>query len=60
MADQVEVPKIVQHIYTAPPADHAVVSKLVMYVWALPGDSGGGSGAPSGQGTIHAQILRRS
>lgn len=43
MADEAEVSKLIGHVYTAPPASAAVVSKVVMYVWATPGTEGGGS-----------------
>jgi hypothetical protein len=45
MADEAEVSKLIGHVYTAPPVSAAVVSKLIMYVWAIPGTEGGGGGS---------------
>lgn len=56
MADQVEVPKLVEYVLTGPEDDEIAVSKLVMYVWAVPGE--GEEGAT--QGHVHTQIVRRS
>lgn len=54
MADQAEVPKLVEYVVIAPPADSATVSKLVMYVWATPSDAADTSNR---QGHVHTQII---
>lgn len=56
MADQIEVPKLVEYVLVGPKDDEATVTKLVMYVWAVPGEGGDNEG----QGHVHTQIVRRS
>lgn len=57
MADQVEVPKLVEYVLIEPPADNVSVPKLVMYVWAVPGGDTGDTS--NKQGHVHTQIIRR-
>jgi hypothetical protein len=54
---QIEAPKIVQSVVFGPPADTAIVSKLVMYVILRPG---AGDDESNRQGHVHSQIARRS
>lgn len=56
MADQIEVPKLVEYVYVAANSDEVSVSKLVMYVFAIPGEGAVGET----QGHVHTQIVRRS
>ena len=57
MADQVEVAKLVSYVTTGAPVDNVSVSKLVMYVLAVPGD---GDDTSNRQGHVHTRIIRRS
>lgn len=56
MANQVEVSKLVPYALFAPPADCATVSKLVMYLVAVPSDAGDTSNK---QGHVHTRIITR-
>lgn len=56
MADQIEVPKLVEYVLVGPEEDEASVTKLVMYVFAFPGEGAEGET----QGHVHTQIVRRS
>jgi hypothetical protein len=57
MANQVEVAKLTQHTAIGPPADNIAVSKLVMFVLLVPGESG--PDTSNRQGHVHTQIIRR-
>jgi hypothetical protein len=57
MANQVEVPKIVEYVVPGAPADSATVPKLVMYVIGSPSDAVDTSNR---QGHVHTQIITRS
>lgn len=57
MAAQAEVPKLVEYVLIGPRDDEIAVPKLVMYVWAVPGE---GEDTSNRQGHVHAQIIRRS
>jgi hypothetical protein len=57
MADQVQVPKLTSYVMTRVPADNVSVTKLVMYAFAVPGDSG--PDTTNRQGHVHTQIIRR-
>lgn len=57
MADQIEVSKLNELVYTAPPVDNIAVSKLIMYVWAVPGDSEGDTS--NRQGHVYGRETRR-
>lgn len=57
MANQIEASKLIEHIYTVSPAANISVSKLIMYVFAVPGESG--PDTSNKQGHVHSQILRR-
>jgi hypothetical protein len=54
---QIEVAKVVQHTLIGPPDDNISVAKVVMYVWAEPGDSG--SDLPARQAHVYSQKIRR-
>ena len=56
MAEQIEVPKLVEYIAIGPRDNEMPVTKLVMYVWAVPGD---GVDTSNRQGHVHTQIVRR-
>jgi hypothetical protein len=56
MADQIEIPKLVEYIAIGPKSDEISVTKLVMYVLAIPGEGDDGSNK---QGHVHAQIFKR-
>jgi hypothetical protein len=58
MADQVEVSKLFGSVVTGPPANHISVSKLVMFVVAVPGNSP--DAPPSGQGRVRTRIITRA
>lgn len=57
MASQVEVSKLNAYINIAPPVDNAAVSKLVMYVWAVPGE---GDDTSNRQAHVYSRIIVRS
>lgn len=57
MANQVEVTKSVAHVVTGSPADNVAVSKVVMYLILVPGESG--PDTSNKQGHVHTQIIRR-
>jgi hypothetical protein len=52
---QIETTKVVQYVLVGPNDDEIAVPKLVMYVWAVPGESEDNEG----QGHVHTQIMRR-
>lgn len=56
---QVEVPKLNSYVALAPEADAATVTKLNIYVLAVPGDDGG-DGGTSRQAHVFAQKIRRA
>jgi hypothetical protein len=57
MANQVEIPKLVEYVATGVPAAGVGVSKLVMYVVGTPSDAVDTSNR---QGHVHTQIITRS
>jgi hypothetical protein len=56
MADQAQVSKLVPYVLTGPPEDSVSVTKLVMYVWAEPGDA---EDTSNRQGHVCARIIRK-
>ena len=59
MADQIEVTKLTEYVYFAPPADEIAVTKLVMFAWLVPGDDGSGPEPSARQGFCYGQRIRR-
>lgn len=57
MANQIEVPKLLQTVLTGPDSDESSVPKLVMFVLAEPGDSG--PDTSNKQGHVYSRIIRR-
>ncbi len=53
---QAEAPKVVMNVATGIPPAQIGVSKIVMYVLLVPGDSGD---APPRQAHTYTQIIRR-
>lgn len=54
-----EVSKLTEYVALGPPADTAVVSKLVMFLVLVPGDDGTGPAPASRQVHVYAQKIRR-
>jgi hypothetical protein len=55
---QIEVGKLNQFVYVAPPEDSISASKLTMFVWMMPGDDGSAV-TPNRQAHVYAQKIRR-
>jgi hypothetical protein len=55
---RIETSKLAGHVYVAPPAGTVALPKLVMHVWAMPGDDGSSAPASTGQGQVYGQIVR--